>query len=326
MNNLLFSKFTNDNLKLIKKIKENIDDDNVLLKYIRNEKNNIKQFICQKSFDIKFKKIVDDKILDNFNKFSDCKWVLTKKIQEIINNTNELYHISWGSNNIYVITDTIDDLKQRFIILVYIIEYLKYKSKSDKVFNIYLILSSFIKYFPTKKEIIDVKHVNTGYTDFLKNIIFIWRREEFEKVLFHEIIHYTEFFDHDIHIHHDLNIKGPTSYYEAVTDLWAIIYNCIYISFMKKMSVKIIFEIELAFVKNQATSLYYFFNNEIIQKSPAYSYYIIKYMLFNYLIDNNIDPTKINDDIITNAVKQNIFFNSKYIKLDSLRMTLFELK
>jgi hypothetical protein len=64
---------------------------------------------------------------------------------------------------------------------------------------------------------------------------------------------------------------------------------------------------------------------KIVQKSPAYSYYIIKYMLFDYLIKYNLDPTDINDEIITNSVKQNIFINSKYIKLKSLRMTLFEL-
>ena len=84
--------------------------------------------------------------------------------------------------------------------------------------------------------------------------------------------------------------------------------------------------IELGFVRNQALALYDHFDNNIIQETPAYSYYIIKYMLFNYLIINNKLPVAINDKIISESVKDTTLFNDKYIKLDSLRMTLFELK
>ena len=325
MSKISLSKFTRYYINLFKKIKIKLDDNNVLLNYIINEKNNIEEFMSKTKFDIKFNKIIDDKILKQFSDFSVSEWVLTDKLKPTINKTTYIYNITWDSNNIYVINDTIDNLKERFIILIYIIEYLKYKSNCSKIFNIYIILSELIKYFPRKQEIIDIKHVNTGYTDFMNNIIFIWRKEEFEKVLFHEVIHYTQFFDHNINIHHHLNIIGPESYYEAVTDLWAIIYNIIYISFMTHKNIKSIFELELTFIRNQAIRLYYFFKIKIIQKSPAYSYYIIKYMLFNYLIKYNLIPTDINDEIITNSVKQNIFINSKYIKLNSLRMTLFEL-
>ena len=318
----ILSNFTKNNIDFFKKLKYKLDDDNVLLNYIINEKNDIKLFMCQNSFDIKFNTINNKKIIDKFNKFCESDWVLTHNIKPIINKTYKIHHISWGDNNIYVIGN---NFKERFVILIYIIEYLKFKSKFNKVFDIYFVLSDLTKYLPTKKEIIDVRHVNTGYTDFSKDIIFIWRREEFEKVLFHEVIHYTQFFDHNINIHHHLNIKGPESYYEAVTDLWAIIYNSIYISFMIDKPIKYIFEIELGFVKNQALLLHNYFNDNIVQESPAYSYYIIKYLLFDYLIKYNKDPTEINDEIITSAVKQNILINNKYIKLKSLRMTLFEL-
>jgi hypothetical protein len=306
--------------------KYKIKNNNIFLNYVVNEKKNIISFMKNNTFKINFTEISKDSIINKFKEYAISKWVLTDQVNEYINKTNNVYNINWNDNNIYIITDKYNTIKDRFIILIYILEYIKYKSKCKKKYNIYLVLTELVKKFPNNNEIIDTKNVNTGYTHFIKNIIFIWRLEEFEKVLFHEAIHYTKFFDHNITINYNLKINGPDAHFEAVADFYAIIYNCIYISLMIKIPIKKILMIELGFIRNQATSLYYYFNNNIIQKTPAYSYYIIKYMLFDYMINNNIAPININNKLLTNSIKNNIFINNKYIKLNTLRMTMFELE
>lgn len=320
------SQFTKSHLKDFVKNKYKVNNNCSLLKYILDEKHNIISFIKRSDYKFNFNKIDLLPMKKRLKSYTNSEWVLNEQVNKYIDSNEIMYNINWGDNNIYVVCDNFEILKERLIILIYIIEYLKHKAKFNKKYEIYLILTDLVKQFPNNDEIVKVKHVNTGYTNFSNNIIFIWRFEEFEKVLLHEVIHYTNFFDHDININHDLHIKGPESYYEAVTDLWAIIYNCIYISLMTKLKLKYIFMIELGFVRNQALALYDHFDNNIIQETPAYSYYIIKYMLFNYLIINNKLPDTINDKIISESVKENILVDNKYIKLDSLRMTLFELE
>jgi hypothetical protein len=102
----------------------------------------------------------------------------------------------------------------------------------------YLILTHLKKQPPTSS-IVGVKNVNSGYTDFSTNEILVWREEEFEKVIFHEMIHYMDLdvrnmaFDDKELPHH---IDGPKSYFEAFTDIWGNIFYFIYLSIITNKS------------------------------------------------------------------------------------------
>jgi len=118
---------------------------------------------------------------------------------------------------------------------------------SDIDINIYLVLSKLTKYLEID-EIISPKHINSGYTNLLTNDIFIWREEEFEKVTFHELIHLFNKDHRNETVKLPIEINGPKSFYEAITDFKAIIFNIIYISLLTHKKIKSILKYELNFI------------------------------------------------------------------------------
>ena len=325
--NKYFIDFTNNNIEQFKN-KYQISNDNFLLNQIKTERRNIKNFIRNNKINITKNRIKDSKKFNNkIKEYSDAFFV-DKNVINSLDNLTEEYEFTWLDNKISIKSkkEVKECLKKRIHILIYIIEYLKQKTNNNRL-DIYLVLTDLKKLFPENK-IIDIEHVNTGYTDFNKNIIFIWRYEEFEKVLFHELVH---FFDMDhkdkkIHIEKLSSIK-PKNYHEAITDFWGILYHLIYVSLITQFKMKTLLECELEFMRNQASYLNKYFNygKNINQKTAAYSYYILKYLLFDYITNNEIDINKIdNYQNILNKISNNSISNN-YIKLNSSRMTLFQL-
>jgi hypothetical protein len=225
--------------------------------------------------------------------------------------------------------------KERITILLNIINYIYSQSKCNHNIVIYLILSLFKKNIPSyKKEIICPKHINSGYTDKGENYIVVWREEEFEKVLLHELLHLCELDNsNDEHkINSPFKITGIERYFEAITDYYAILFYLVYISILTHKSVYSLFQIEYQFIKNQAIMMnkYLNLNNSIIikQESSAFEYYIVKYMIFFNTINNNISV----DIVLINKIlnKENHFTNhfttEDYINVNSARMTLIQFK
>jgi len=247
----IWSKFTSTYLNLFSKNKVNIDNNNPLLCFIKNERSKIKQFI-KNNYSLKnlinIKKISDLLFIEKLNikiiKFSNVTWVDEKSVLLQLNQLDQIYQITWNNNIIYIkmFKHCINSVLKNINLIIYIIEYLKSKSNTheNKNIEIYLILTDLKKFFPIKNQIINVQNVNTGYTDFNENIIFIWRYEEYIKVIFHEIIHFLHLDHSNIHIHSVINSKGSHSYFEAITDFYAIIYNIIYISLITKIQIKIL--------------------------------------------------------------------------------------
>jgi hypothetical protein len=341
-----WSKFTNKYIKQFKSIKYNLDQNNILLLLIKQERDNINNFITKyNNIDIDItmlKQIPLYEFNKNIKKWASSRWVYNDLLNNI-DDLNKNYVISWKSisdntqHNIMNIKTTKSVLKafmNRVKILILIFEYLKFKSNNFRKININLVLSHLEKKMPEQNSIIDVPHVNSGFTDINEDYIFIWRLEEFEKVLIHEMIHFLDmehrnYFNYNESVE---NIHDNLNYSEAVTDFFAIIYHIIYINIITNISIKLLFEIELAFIKNQAQQINTHFklktwkqypNKQINQLTPAWSYYIVKYLLFQYCLNNKI----INDnyyDLVIKAI--NIQFNNEqYIKLDSSRMTLLQL-
>jgi len=205
----------------------------------------------------------------------------------------------------------------------------------------YLILSPLKKKFDIDCDIdsnincvIGPKNINSGYTDFNENNIFIWREEEFEKVIFHELMHYMDLdnrhikFNDNVLIH---NVNDFKSYFEAFTDFWGIIYHLIYVSLVTERSINSLLQIEFKFMENQANLINNFFklNNwehkkEIKQNSPAFTYFIIKYMIFEKVINSNDITLLDNPEKLILNVLLNKFKTKEFIKLPP-RMTLIQL-
>jgi hypothetical protein len=306
--------------------------ENVQLPELKKIKNQIK--INQIKFTISPISIPKNTI----NTLMDTFWVY----EEALTKLNEIPYeqqITWNHNNLehsIIIKTTVDkfnSFKNRLNVLINILNYLLDKSKKKRAFNMYLILTTLKKQLPSDNQIIGPKHINSGYTDFGNNIILIWRHEEFEKVIFHEAIHYLDmdvrnmaFNDNDLPHH----IDGPKSYFEAFTDFWGIFYHLIYLSFLTNKSVNSLFQIEYAFIKNQAIMFNNYFElgnwdnkKTVKQKSPAFSYFILKYLLFKYVVENGIAVID-NPKEIINKIFDTKFNDKHFINTQSSRMTLLQ--
>lgn len=326
-----WSRFTTLNINLFNNFK--ITKNNILLLNLESEKENILNKFKSIQVIIKPYKF-NDKIKDLIN----GSFVYKDGIIMNLDKKPDEYIIEWDGNYIYIKTTEafMINFKKRIKVLINMIEYIKSKNNNiSKKIRIYLILLDLEKNLPNNNEIIKAKHANTGYTDHSKNIIFIWRHEEFEKVLLHEVIHFFELdCSDDIIKINKIIINGPSErYYEALTDYYAICYHLIYISILTNIKLKGLLEIELAFMKNQANVLNKYYNlknwtinNNIIinQDTSAFSYYIVKYLLFEYMLYNNTNIMN-NYYEILNIILNKGFKTSKFINVKSLRMTLLQI-
>jgi hypothetical protein len=343
--------FTLNNINLFKEDKINIDNNNVLLRSLKMERSIINSFIEKnKNMYIELKLFKNNNnIYNKIKLYTDVFWVDNKSVLDDLINLPNIYEFTWKTphnntdNKMYIQTteEQIIKIVKRIKILILINEYIKYKTKNtNKILTIFLVLTNLKRFYPDDNELINVKHVNGGYTNSKKNIIFVWRYEEFEKVLLHEIIHYFNMDNRDIKVNTKIKIDGPHCYYEAITDFWAIFYHLIYLSLIKKVSIKNLLEFELTFIKNQAMILNDHFkignwdnihNITIEQYTPALSYYILKYLLFEYFLINDLnefidDLNKIKnyDKLIIEIIKIG-FIKQPYINIKSSRMSLLQL-
>ncbi|MEI6580096.1 MAG: hypothetical protein WCN92_11650, partial [Eubacteriales bacterium] len=240
---------------------------------------------------------------------------IPKNIDKLDSNHKIMWNYNNGSekndNVIYIKSTNImyDSFIKRIPKLLAMINFLN--KKYQKV-TIYLILTNCKKSMPLdcKNDVppdckITPYNANSGYTDFTNKTICIFREEEFEKVLFHELMHYFELdyrnitFNQSSHVNHTLNSFNNIN--EAFADYWGIIYHCIYLSLIIGKKASSILSIEYEFIQNQATIVNNFLElgnwsdkKTIIQKTNTYHYYIIKYLLFRKTMNLSISPT-IND-------------------------------
>ena len=191
---LTWSKFTKDNISLFKKYKYILQSNNILLESIKKERRNIIRFIkAYKKLNIIITKLDttnSHNVNNNIKSYADGYFVDRMNVLKSINDLDTMYMIKWNDNMI-IIKTTKDDscnIRKRLKLIIFMIEYIKSKGDNhNKSINIYMVLTKLNKLFP-EDNYMDIKNANSGYTDFSKNIIFIWRHEEFEKVLFHELI------------------------------------------------------------------------------------------------------------------------------------------
>ena len=236
-----------------------------------------------------------------------------------------VYHFTLFNREItiYFITSKLnlkifDDYVYRILFWLYVILQYSTNKKCSKTLNIYLYLTSLMKFLPKESEKISSENVNTGYTTTCSkdSDIVIYRESEWFKVFIHESFHNLglDFSDMDNNITKDLilkifPVKSDVKLYEAYTDSWAKLCNifvCSYFSYNNNIdnfinTVISMVNIEISFAFFQAIKILKFIgltyfdlhaiddksktlrNRLYYEKTSVLSYYIISaIILHNY--------------------------------------------
>lgn len=200
--------------------------------------------------------------------------------------------------------------------------------------------------------------VNSGLTSFgLKNNILIFRSEEIEKVLLHELVHALnidtpvmrdlDLIDHKIKCNFNVNNKNNINFFETYTESIAFITNIMINSIFSQIDYKILLENELRFSIIQCSKIMNFYNiknmddffcknccfpsNKYwIEKSSILSYFFLKLgsiynadlFIANYMFSDKINIDIYYNFIINNFNKIKLLYNKTYTT--SLRMTLYD--
>tara|TARA_B100001094_G_scaffold332777_1_gene406439 strand:+ start:2384 stop:3394 length:1011 start_codon:yes stop_codon:yes gene_type:complete len=251
--------------------------------------------------------------------------------------------------NIYHNNENLDIFLNNILLVIYfMIEYSNFKK--DVIID--YLLTDELKTINNleKNQILTKKEINSGLTDFRKNKIIIWRKEEIMKVTIHELIHLFNLginkTSSKLINHYKKKYKISSNNIildEAYTEFLAVLINIYLITkFTKKKYnyFKYLLKLEIYFSIFQSKKIMYIskINKDhfidINKYTQVLSYFIIKLELFMNLdkVLKLINLKKINnlEKLLINFNKT-ILNNSITVKLDmkivkQMRMTLNELK
>ncbi len=272
-------------------------------------------------------KINQKKIYDYHSKKQFFKSIFTPAfiMNDINTNFNKLTNFSckYKTNtlNFFYFEDKIKidlfDLQFKIIKSFSVLEFFNSK---NKIVNIYLALTKYKKKINSSKLEIDSNTVNSGFTAFylgLDPTISIFRKEESDRVIIHELVHYLKKDFHNFksinkYILNDINVNNNEKYinfFESYTDSLAIIFNSIFNSILTFNNVNDVFYTELKYIEDTAFKILNHFkfknikelfqksNNKIYQKTSVLSYYILKLGILSN-IDEFLSINKINSEKI----------------------------
>jgi hypothetical protein len=187
-----------------------------------------------------------------------------------------------------------------------------------KSFIINLILSPLKKEF-VYNEMFTEKNINSGFTFHNKNEIFIFRKEEYPKVIIHELLHHQLLIDNQ-HFKHENKIKLMDHFNihhstklilnETIIETWAMIVYLYLISKEYNLNLKTLFDVEFKYsmlktyqlLKLQET----YKNKQWIDRANIYAYIIFKFIIMSKLQDFLAIYTFPHDDsTITNFIIDN---------------------
>ena len=164
----------------------------------------------------------------------------------------------------------------------------KYSCNVDKQIDIYIIFTPFKRFYDIDKNI-GPDHINGGFTTVNENKIFVFRNEEYAKVMIHEIVHHCKAIHSDIFHGHNImalkqafNISEKTVLIpnEAIVELWATIFYCHMLSYEYYIPVHKLLGIELNFGISQSQKMIEKQNGKKwVETSNAFCYVIFKTIL-----------------------------------------------
>lgn len=213
--------------------------------------------------------------------------------------------------------------------------------------NINIIMTNLKKCMPQNNKVIGVNNVNSGLSSACArdSIILIYRKEEWFKVLIHEIFHnFGLDFSHRNHksynkiLNEYLRIKNNILLFETYTEFWARIINCInnaivlnkygtnFNDFFEYFYILLHFERVLSMY--QSTKILEYQNmsyedifkyNNYDENSNVFAYYIGVAILMNNLVDSVLHQ---NDNIFSLKLKNIELFYNFFINKTKSRETI----
>jgi len=196
--------------------------------------------------------------------------------------------------DIYVYVNTIENLDNEFKKIIYIFKFFEQLNECNKKLNIHIYMIDEKKVFEKK---LDFDNINSGINT-KNNEIIIIRKEEYTKVLIHELIHFYNKDFKKLYNYKNNKILIKSSIYqlnnvininEPYVECIALILHVLLISRNYNNFLKNII-IELTYTNSRVIRLLSYsniknidINNSIItfyQDANVFSYYILKYLLF----------------------------------------------
>jgi hypothetical protein len=244
---------------------------------------------------------------------------------DYIRKCNRCYHITYKGLNMYIILDykiTSQMKRQLFrnIYRVYLVSQIYQISKwGDYMFNYYVIMNPLKRRLPTKRgQIIDAVNINGGYTYTNKNNIYIIRKEDYNKVIIHELLH------HNTLIHkegwNEANIKRLKTHFkihptmllipnEAIIETFACILNTVFYSIETGTRLRDNFKRDQEHSINLTRKILDKQGDQLWdEKTHSYCYIVLKTILYVYFneflkIYKYHNDTEITDFLIKNSHK-----------------------
>lgn len=247
--------------------------------------------------EILVEKVLPDKMRKPFEQLHNLLYKNDFASPDIVESVhlNDIKCEQWQNRDIYIYIYTNSEKKPNIKLIILIINLIRQFSDNHKILlSIYY--SDKTKKLPSvKKQKITAKNINSGCC-LKNNFIYLWRKEEFYKVLLHELIHYynLDFVDYDDelekYVQKLFNIKGRNVINEAFTEILALTLYSIIISISQDIDFDMIIKYENLFTHLQIAKLIMYFGGEsyddlfniiIDQTTSVVSYIIIKGILLN---------------------------------------------
>jgi len=266
-------------------------------------------------------------------------------IQFFAESQNLIYESYIGDDfSIYVYKKNTDVININNIIHIW--KFIKYISNVDTPFILTILYCPIKKLINSTADILTPMNANSGST-LAGSFVNIWRSEELEKVLFHELIHFSHM-DIDSSENHEVNTylmnkfmitkTSHDSSLESFTESLAILLHTIYMAY-KMDNFKMIDELfkwEILFSLFQTSKILVFFNFnnfeeflfnsdqiKINQTTSILSYYIVKSSII-YNINTFLEFLKNKTKYITFIKKQ---FEKSYVnKINNIMKYIIENK
>lgn len=193
------------------------------------------------------------KLIDELKDGHFCPATIVKYFKEKCNNYTKISHID--QNIIYHIYSQnlskkkLAKIKESYKQACCLCKYFGL----SKNFNIYLVLAPHKRLFPAMKKLINVENINGGFTSVTGNDIYVFREEEFPKVILHELLHHspvhseawtkyqTDELKHAFKISTNMRLVPN----EAVVEVFATIIHCVFISIAYKQPLEKIINTEI---------------------------------------------------------------------------------
>lgn len=248
------------------------------------------------------------------------------------------YHLQSNDNNFFIVSKSplnkhqkkeLNSIMKRVVIIMDL-----YNMK--KKLNFYILLNPFKRFLP-KTGFLLPKHINGGFTFINRNSIYIIRKEDYEKVIIHELLH------HNTRIHNNLwkekNIDILKSHFnvsmkcdldpnEAVIEAFACIFDSCFVSLETNMNFKYIYDNDKQYSKHISNKIKRYQNSqEWYEETNTMCYTILKSIIFcnfnkflkSFTYDN-CNTENITKFIIKNDKQKEYNIDRKFIQNNSLNL------